>query len=177
MGVPRSELNTHISRFGIPLTSVRQATGEGLGIAESAGDHNLDIGTNIHIIIGEVSNNETETSESFFQFTMPHNFATDGTVQIEVRHRVFGAGTNGASTIDMEVFRQEEKAIGSDLVTTAAITTIDDTWTTSQFDVTSTTLDTGDLINVVMTSVVVESAAAALTAEIDNLAVLVEVHG
>ena len=124
-----------------------------------------------------MTNNETETSESFFQFTVPYNFTTSGTFQIEVRHRAFGAGTLGASTIDMEVFRQEEKAIGSDLVTTAAISTIDDTWTTSQFAVTSTTLEAGDLINVVMTSVIAESASSNLTAEIDNLAVLVEVHG
>ncbi len=177
MGVPRAELNTHISRYGIPLTSVRQATGEGLGIAESAGDHNLDIGTNIHIIIGEVTNNETETSESWFQFTIPFNFTTEGTVQVEVRHRVFGAGTDNGSTIDMELFRQEEKAIGSDLVTTSAITSIDDTWTTSQFVVTSTTLQAGDLCNIVMTTVCIENASSNLTSEIDNLAVLVEVHG
>ncbi len=177
MGVPRSELDAKVSRFGIPLTSVRAVLGGALAVAETAGTHNLDIGTNIHIIVGEVTNNETETSESFYQFTVPFNVSPGGTFQIEARHRVFGAGTDNGSTIDFEVFRQEEKAIGSDLVTTSAITTVDDTWTTSQFDVTSASLEAGDLINVVMTSVVIENASSNLTAEIDNLAVLVEVHG
>ncbi len=177
MGVPRSELDTHLSRFGIPLTEVRQAGGAGLAISETGGTHNLSIGTNIHIIIGEISLSETETSESFFQFTIPHHFTPSGTVQIEVRQRAFGAGTLQASTLDMELFRQEEKAIGSDLVTTAAQTVVDDTWTISVYDVTSASLNPGDLCNIVMTSVIVENGGSAITAEIDNLAVWVEVHG
>ena len=177
MGVPRSELDSKVSRYGIPLTDVRAVLGGELAVAETAGTHNLNIGTNIHIIIGEVTNNETETSESFFQFTIPHNAKPGGTVQIEVRHRIFGAGTDNGSTIDMELFRQEEKAIGSDLVTTTVITSLDDTWTTSQFEVTSTTLQAGDLCNIVMTTACIENASSNLTSEIDNLAMLVEVHG
>ena len=164
--------------FGIPSGHVRQVSGIPLAATETAGTLNLTLSSNVWLLVGEVANNETETSEAAFQFVLPAEYVSGGDVKVRIKHRAHGAGTLGASTTDIEVFKQDGNgAVGSDLCTTAAATMLDDTWTTTDFIVTSTGLVAGDILNVVLTTVVLETATADITAEIDGIAMLLDVKG
>ena len=164
--------------YGLPVTALKQVSGIPLAATETGGTFNLSLSGNIWLIKGEVANNETEVSEGAFQFVLPKEYVSGGDVKIRVKHRAYGAGTLGTSTIDVEVFEQDGNGgIGSDLCTTAHQSIVDDTWTTSDFVVTATNLVAGDILNVVLTTSVVESATANINAEIDGLAVLLDVKG
>lgn len=162
-----------VGTVGIPVTAVGQLTGIALAATETAGSFNINLDADMLDLIGETTNNETETTEGVFQVCLPSNYLPGGAVKIRVSHRVVGAGTAGSCTCDVEVFKQDGNgAIGTDLCTTAAAATLDDTWTDTYFTVTPTGFVAGDRLNVVITTVVVESATADLTSEIDNLALI-----
>lgn len=160
--------------YNIPLESVRQADGAVMGITETAGNHYLSLGgSTLFLLYSEIANNETEASVSVFSFRLPSNYKAGGTVSISAKHQLFGAGTSGGSTIDFEVYKQNDGAAGSDLVTTTAAT-ITTSWATSAFTITPTGLVAGDLFFVKMTTSVVETATADLQAAIEKLAVVYE---
>lgn len=146
--------------------------------AETAGTHNLAVGTNTLTIDSEVANNETETSVSYFLFTLPIEYVAGGTATIAGKIIVQGAGTSGASTIDFEVFKSTgEEAVGADICATTVLSMVEDAWTAIAFTVTPTTLAAGDQIVIKMTTVVIENAVDVLTATIDGLVLKLDVKG
>lgn len=162
-----------------PLINLgRQDDGVPWAVAETADTHNLSLAANVLTIDSEVANNETETSESMFIFTLPPEYVAGGTLQITGKIISQGAGTDAGSTIDFEVFKMTgEEAIGADIQATAAISMVEDAWTTFDFTVTPTTLSPGDTIIIIMTTVLVENAVNNLIATIDGLMLKMDIKG
>jgi len=166
--------------YGLPATAVKQVTGIPLSASESAGTFNLDITSDVWLIQGEIANNETETSEGAFQFVLPPEYVSGGDVTVRIKNRmVLGAGTDNGSTLDVEVFEQDGNgAVGADLCTTTAVTYAGaSAWQTTDFVVTGSGLVAGDILNIVITTNVVESASSDIHAELDGLALLLDIKG
>jgi len=164
--------------YGIKVYDVRGADFAALGISETAGDFYLSLSSDVMTILGEIANNETEVTNGYFQFVLPPEYVSGGDVKIRAKHQTTGAGTAVASTIDFTCKKQDGNGtVGSDLVTTAAQTIVKSTWTTSDFVVTGTGLVAGDILSVKMTTSVLETATANIQAQIDGLAMLLDIKG
>jgi hypothetical protein len=164
--------------YGIPVYTIRAADLAGMGIAETAGDHYLDLTANVMLLFSEVANNETETSVSYMQFIIPPEYVADSDVKIRIKHWVGGAGTSNNSTVDFSVYEQDGNgAVGGDLVTTEATVTTEDSWTTTDFVVTDTNLAPGDILIIKFTSTVIESATNDIQGHYDGFAVLLDIKG
>jgi len=167
--------------YGIPLALVRQEDGIPLVVAETAGTLNLVVSSDVWYLKSEISQGETETSEAVFQFILPPEYVAAGDVKVRIKNRcVLGSGTNNGSTLDVEVFEQDGNgAIGADLCTTVAQTYAGaSAWQTSDFVVTAAGLVAGDILNVVITTSVIESGGAnPIHVELDGLAMLLDIKG
>jgi hypothetical protein len=157
---------------GIPLHDLRQADLAAMGISGTAGDHYLDLSADAITLLSNVANNSTATDVSEYQYRIPYNYLAGGTLSIKVNHTLFDVGTSGASTIDFSAYRQADGAVGSDIVSTAAQSMSKGAWTESTFVVTPTTLNPGDILNIKMTTAVIETAIANLQGKIDRLEVV-----
>jgi hypothetical protein len=162
---------------GIPLHSWRAADMAAMGIVESPGDHFLNLGTNTLTLDGEEAISETEVSVSWYQYRIPYNYLAAGTIGIRINHVLTGAGTNNGSTIDFSAYEQTDGAVGADLVTTAAQAMQKTTYVESTFVVTPTGLVPGDILNIKLSTSVIESAGSALAATIDRVAVVYQRSG
>jgi hypothetical protein len=150
-----------LQAYGIPINRIMAADGAALPVSESAGDHFLSLGTNTINLEGEESQNETEASASYFQFILPPEYVAAGDVKIRIRCELKGDGTNNGSTVDISAYEQADGAVGSDICATAAATfAATKTWYDKDFTITATNLVAGDVINVKLTSSVIESANA-----------------
>lgn len=148
------------------------ADGAALAASETAGDFFRQIGTNQLYIQGEASVSETEVSVGWFEFTLPHNYVPGGAITLRSVVDVTGAGTLGTCTIDFEArLSDDDGAIGSDLVTTAA-TAVTATAGAKDFVVTPTGLVAGDKLVVKVTTSIAESAGSAIQALLTKLQVL-----
>jgi hypothetical protein len=182
--ITRAKLATEsLASFGIPISRVLQVTGIPLVAAETAGTFNVSVAANVHLAQGEITDNESETSVALFQFVLPPEYVAAGAVTIRLPCALIktGAAVNNASTIDVAVFEQASGAVGADLSTTTAAATFAavDTWYNKDFVITPTDLVAGDIINVVVTSVIVDSEAGGGTLRL-NLSpprVLVDIKG
>lgn len=164
--------------MGIPIGSIRAADGAGIGISETAGDHFLLLGTNLINLQGEVANNETEVSVSYFQFILPPEYISGGSITVRIRCKIAGAGTDNGSTVDLNVYKQADQAVGSDLCATAAATfAAKATWYNKDFVVTPTGLVSGDTINVKLSSSVIESASSDLIFYSEPPKILMDIRG
>lgn len=156
----------------------RQLAGLPWVVSETAGTHNLSLSANVLTIDSEVANNETETSESLFHYTLSPEYIAGATINITGKIISQGAGTDAGSTIDFEVFKMTgEEAIGADIQATAAISMVEDAWTPFSFVITPTTLSPGDTIMIIMTTVLVENASNDLIATIDGLMIDMDIKG
>lgn len=177
--IARSDLiEDALQAYGIPIHLIKAADGADLALAETAGDHFISLAANVWLLEGEEAISETEVSVSNFQFVLPPEYVSGGDVKLRLKHQCTGAGTNGASTIDVEAYEQTGNgAVGADLCTTVAQTVAKDSWTTSDFVITATGLVAGDILNFKITTSIIESAGSALAAQIDGIAVLLDVKG
>lgn len=178
----RADLTEEVLQiYGIPIYSLRAADLAAMAVAETAGDHYLLLTTDELTLVSEISNNESETSVSWFQFIIPPEYVAAGDCKVRIKHSLFGAGTDGAggSTVDIAVFEQDGNgATGSDLSTTTAATTITKgSWATTDFVITAAGFVAGDILNVKLTTVVTENASSDLQAELDGLAILLDIKG
>jgi hypothetical protein len=182
--IARSELvEDALQPYGITIEQIRSNAGASLTAAETAGTFDITVGTNTIVANGEVTDNETEVSVAYFQFVLPPEYVAGGDVVIRMPAALIktGSPTNNGSTLDIEVFEQSDAgAVGADICATAAVTFAAlDTWYNKDFTITATDLVAGDVLNVKITSSVVDSEAGAGTI-ILNLAppkVLLDVKG
>jgi hypothetical protein len=168
-----------ITVHGITVDRLLGADLAELATSETAGDFYRETGSNIIEVLGEVSDDETETSVLWFQVVLPENYVAAGDVRIRVKNALIGAGTNNASTLDCEAYEQDGNgAVGADICATAAVSPTA-AWATSDFVVTATGLVAGDILNVKITAAVIENDAGAGTLQIqlDGIAVLLDVKG
>lgn len=163
---------------GIPINSIMAADGAPLGITESAGDHYLNLAANVITLRGEEAISETETSVSYFQFVLPENYVSAGDVTIRIPCKIDGAGTDNSSSVDLEVYEQASGAVGADICATAAQNfAAKTTWYNKDFSVTAAGLIAGDILNVKLTTAVIESAGSALAFYADPPKILLDVKG
>lgn len=160
---------------------VRGADGADLALSETAGDFFRNIGTNQFLIDGEATVNETEASVGWFSFTLPPEYVAGESITIRAGAGVVLAGDAAltSATIDFEAYKQAtDGTVGSDLVATAA-TAITTTIGNKDFTVTPTGLVAGDMLNVKMTTSVVETAGGtgAANARITRLQMLLDIKG
>lgn len=176
-------LEEALAVYGIPASDVRGADGASLVAAETAGTFNINVAGNVIKVQGEICDNETEVSVGYVQFVLPPEYVAAGDVKVRVKTALIktAAAVNNGSTIDVEVYEQTGNgAVGADLCTTAAQTwAADDTWYTKDFDVTAAGLVAGDILNVKITTSVVDSEAGAgtLRANLDGIAILLDIKG
>lgn len=164
--------------YGIPINQIMAADGAPLAVTETAGDHFLNLGTNTINLRGEEAISETETSVSYIQFILPPEYVAAGDVNIRIRCKIDGAGTNNGSTVDIEVYEQADMAVGADLCTTAAQTfAAKSTWYNKDFVVTATGLVAGDILIIKLTSSVIENAGSALAFYSDPPKIMLDIKG
>lgn len=153
-----------------PVTSLRQADLAPIGITTTVGDHYLSLSTNAILVNSEVATSNTKTDVSYLVVHVPENLSKVSpttAMKINVSHIVTGGGT-GTSTIDFSAYKQNDGAVGADLVTTSAISTTT-SWADSSFVIDTTTLTGGDTLIVKMTTETTETAAGNLQAQIENI--------
>ena len=160
--------------YGIPISALQQTTGVGLAAAETAGNFNVSVAANVISAQAEITDNETEVSVVQFQFTLPPEYVAAGDVKVRLPVNIVktGAAVNNGSTIDVSAYEQSDAgAVGADICETAAQTfAAVDTWYNKDFVITAAGLLAGDVLNVVVTSSVVDSEAGAGTLRL-NMAV------
>lgn len=182
--IDRSKLaEDALQAYGIPIARLMQTTGIPLAASETAGNFNVAVGTNTILAQAEVTDNETEVSVAYFQFVLPAEYVAAGDVKVRLPVAIVktGGATDNGSTIDVEAYEQSDAgAVGADLCATAAATFAAlDTWYTKDFVITAAGLVAGDVINVKVTSSVIDSEAGAGTLRL-NMAppkMLIDVKG
>jgi len=167
-----------LAAYGIPVNQIMAADGAALAVAETAGDFFLSLGTNFVELRGEEANNETETSVGYIQFILPPEYVAAGDVKIRFRCQVDGAGTNGASTLDVEAFEMSDGAVGSDICATVAESfAAKSTYYNKDFTITATDLVAGDILVIKVTAAVIESASSPLAFYSDPPKMLLDIKG
>lgn len=166
----------------IPISSLRHTTGIPLVAAETAGGFNVSLSSELYVAQAEITDNETEASVCYAQVALPANYVpgTDIAVRIPVAIIATGAAVDNGSSIDLSAYKQAAGAVGSDLVTTAAQTFADlDTWYTKDFTVAGATLLPGSVLNLKITSSVIDSEAGGgtLRLNLDAPTVLITTEG
>jgi hypothetical protein len=164
--IARSKLaEDALQMYGIPISRLRQVTGIQLAATETAGNFYEVVSANVFLAKGEVTDNETETSVTQFQFILPPDYVAAGDVTIRIPCAIVktGSPTDNGSTIDVAVFEQSNGTVGADLSTTTAAATFAalDTWYNKDFVITAAGLVAGDIINVVITAAIIDSEAGA----------------
>lgn len=156
--------------IGIDLTSLRQADMAAMGITETVGDHYIDNSTNVVTLYSETANNNTKDDTSVMLFRVPNDFtlSSTGDIKVNFSHILEGAGTGGTCTVDVEAYKQSDGAVGSDLVTTAAIATTT-SWQDASFTIDSSGLSRGDSLVINIKTSTQETALANLQTRIENL--------
>jgi len=166
--IVRTKLATEVGAvFGVEIDRLLQTTGIPLVASETAGNFNVSVAANVILAQGEITDNETEASVVQYQFVLPLEYVAGAlvTVRIPCALVLTGAAVDNASTVDVAVYEQTNGAVGADLSTTTAAATFAalDTWYNKDFVITPTDLVAGDVLNVVITSNIVDSEAGAGT--------------
>ena len=176
--IARSKLATDaLSPFEIPIRNWMAEDGAVLGIAAEAGTFFVQDGTNQMYLQGEESVSETEVSVMKTSFTLPYNYQASGLVRLRLVVDVTGSGTLGTCTIDASAFEQDnDGAIGSDLVTTSATAITADSGA-KDFVITDAGLVAGDVLSIVVTASVAETAGSAIRALVTKTQMLCDVKG
>ena len=176
--IVRTKLATDaLSPFEIPIRNWMAEDGAVLGIAEEAGTFFVQDGTNQMYLQGEESNNETEVSVMKTSLTLPYNYVASGLVSLRLTVDVTGAGTLGTCTVDASVREQDnDGAIGSDLVTTSAIAVTADSGN-KDFVITDSGLVAGDILSIVATMSIQETASTAIRGIVTKTQMLCDVRG
>lgn len=182
--IARSKLATDTATLSlsVPISALRDATGLPLGTAELAGGFNVSLSANVLVAQAEIADNETEVSTVYAQVSLPPEYKAGGAITVRLPCTIVktGAAVDNGSTIDLNVYKQTNGAVGSDLCATAAQTfAAVDTWYNKAFTVTPTGLVAGDVLNLVITSSVVDSEAGAgtLRLNLDVPQLLLDIQG
>lgn len=181
--IARTELEEDaLQLHGVSVFDLRQTTGIPLVTSETAGNMNISVSANVMLAQGEITDNETEASVTQFQFALPPSYVAGQEVKIRIPCAIVktAAATDNGSTVDVSVYWQFGGAVSADLVTTAASTfAAVDQWYVKDFVVTGTNLQPGYMLNVVVTSSIVDSEAGGgtLRFNMEGPSVLADIKG
>lgn len=152
---------------GIPVRRFLQTTGIPIVPTETAGNFNLSWSANVLTIQGEVTDNETEVSVGIIQFTLPQEYVAGEPVSIRFPAALINSGgaVNNGSAVTVTAYRQENGAVGGDIVASGSPFTFaaDGVWYDKDVVLTPTTLNPGDVINVGISASIIDSDGGAGT--------------
>jgi hypothetical protein len=169
----RAGLTAESKTYAVPITSLLSDAGASLLAAETAGTWNVNVASNVIRAQGEVTDNETEVSVCWAQFVLPPEYVAAGnlTLTLPVKLVKTAAATDNGSTIDALVYLASEDgtfAVGSDICATAAQTfAAVDTAYEKAFTITGTTLVPGSVINISISSSIIDNEAGGGTLRIN----------
>lgn len=193
-GLGRTSLNQEdLTRFPIPLTSLRLATAYQTPLTGTASGSDLAIttvttwGTDApYVTGGDCKGNGTLNSITrrlAFEFQLPFNYVAGETVSIVANASFKTTLPDGAATILFEAYKSGRNTLisGINLVSTAA-TSIKDlgvgVFGERSFNVTPTSLSPGDIIFVRCTVTSIDTAATtAVIPAISDIAILCDTKG
>lgn len=167
----------------VPLCSLRYADGSTVNPTGAAGKPKLVMGgwgSGAGILQGEDAHGTTKTETVCLEFAIPESFDDGQDVKLTITARVndSGAGTMSVKTIDVEAYEVAEAGTaGPDLCATAAqdLTTSMAQYT---FVVTATGLVRGDMLRILVRTVITESGGTgAQKAEIGGVSLLADIKG
>ena len=152
----RASLNQEdFAEFPVPVTGWRvfDAFATSLG---AAGNDDLGVtagtwGTGAPFITaGDLKTAGATTRRARCLVQLPPTYVAGQSVRLEVTAGMVTTAADGSCTVDLEVFKLDEDATvgGSDLVTTSAASINSTTFAAKNFDLTSTALLPGDILDV-----------------------------
>jgi hypothetical protein len=165
-----------LAEYPIAPYNVRGPTGLAITATELAGGFNFNLASNVLLLQGEVTNNETEASVGNFQFVLPKEYVAGGAIKFRVKAANLGAGTQTSCTITVTAYKSDGNgAVGSNLGPAAQTHAAKTTWYTKDFIITATGLAAGDALNIVLTVSNIESASSNLVWTAEGLSMLLDV--
>lgn len=179
----RGNIVTDNKPYGISVAAL-QAPGTGAQIGATAGTPagalGLTIGTHgtaTPKAISEAANNNSKTDSGRFQFVLPAEYVSAGSVKVRVSARVTGA-LQVAQTIDCLCYKSDLAAgVSADLCATAA-QTVTTSFANYDFTITATDLVAGDLLDILLTALANDTGGSAnKVIEIGGITVLCDVKG
>jgi len=136
-------------------------------------------GTETPFLISSDSKAATTTQYGRFQFALPVEYVAGQSVRIQVKAGMKTTVSDGTATCDLECYESDDDGgLGSELVTTGATTINSLTQATLNFDVTSTGLAPGDVLDCRLTAAISDSSTStAVLAKISRVSMLLDVKG
>jgi hypothetical protein len=185
--------------FGYKLSKVSDAVLRRIGLAvETLVAFNLDIinfantltggtyqtlalegGTGGLVAKGNAANTSTATDTGIFLFRLPECYVAGSAIAFTCSAKYGGSGTVGATkTIDLTAKKISQSAFtaGSDLVTTSALA-LTNAYAGKTFDITPTGLEAGDVLQLMLTTALQETAGTDLFAYVGGPRMLLSVQG
>jgi len=184
---PRSELiQDNFAVYGIPMSILRVHDAFGTGIGTAASD-DLGLSTggtfgtnNPYISAGDLKAAGATTRRARFTFTLPPEYVSAESVRIVATAGMVTTAADTSCTVDFEVYKSDKTtlATGSDLVTTAATTINSTSFAAKNFDLTSSGLAAGDMLDIRVSIACTDAATVtAVIPAIAHLALALDIKG
>ena len=184
-GITRSSLvQDDLAAFVIPFTRWRIHDNlSGLLPATAAADDlGLDgetFGTESPYLVTSDAKATTVTQYGRFQFGLPPSYVSGQSVRVQIKAGMKTTISDGTATVDVELYKSDDDGgVGADLCATAAQSLNSLTQTTLDFDVTSSGLSAGDLLDVRVTVAITDAATGtAVLGKLSRVSVLADIKG
>ena len=136
-------------------------------------------GTESPYLVSSDSKAATTTQYGRFQFALPVEYVAGQSVRVQVLAGMITTVADGSAAVSVAAYESDDDGgVGTDLVTTASTTINSLTQTTLNFDVTSTALAPGDVLDIRLAAAISDSSTAtAVLAKISRVAILLDVRG
>lgn len=164
----------------IPPELWRRSDMAPLGIIEDDGNHFLYQDSNLIYMKGTAAQGNTKTDVSWAEFSLPIEYVDGGPMIFSIQSQISGDGTNDGSSADIEVYKQDNMQISSDLNVIPAQLFVGgkDVVHYHTFAVVDTTLISGDILNLKITTTSIESGGiSTLAIDIERVLVVVPSKG
>lgn len=159
--------------FQTPITT---AASDDLGISTGG-----TYGTNApYISAGDLKTAGATTRRARFLFTLPPEYVAGQSVRLVAASGMVTTAADGSCTVDFEAYASDKDGTigGSDLVTTAATSINSTTFAERNFEVTSTSLTPGDVLDIRVSIACSDAATAtAVIPAIAHLAIALDIKG
>jgi hypothetical protein len=168
----------------IPLTQARVWDAVQTNLPNTPASDDLGIitgtwGTNpVRITAGDVKALGSTTRRLYLAIPIPSNYEDGQTIQLRIRAKMETTVADTTCTVDAEAYVGSDGALGSDLVTTAAVSMNSLSAANYDFTINATGVDPGDLLEVRLSIASNDAATAtAVTPAIYSVSLLCDTRG
>ena len=168
----------------IPLTQARVWDAVQTNLPATPASDDLGIitgtwGTNpVRITAGDVKALGSTTRRLYLAIPIPSNYEDGQTIQLRIRAKMETTVADTTCTVDAEAYVGSDGALGSDLVTTAAVSMNSLSAANYDFTINATGVDPGDLLEVRLSIASNDAATAtAVTPAIYSISLLCDTRG